>query len=123
MSVNSKKKGKAGELEVAHILQKHGFDARRTAQFCGNTGDAADVIGLEGFHIEVKRCETTKIWDWIAQAERDHKAGTVPLVVFRKSREQWKVTLDFEEFLKILKSTVVHNCAQEEGEQNEEEKK
>ena len=122
MSVNSKKKGKAGELEVAHILQEHGYDARRTAQFCGNTGDAADVIGLPGFHLEVKRCETTKIWDWIEQAERDHKAGTTPLVVFRKSRKRWQVCLDLESFLKIVKSTVVHNCAHEEGRQNEQEK-
>lgn len=100
--MNSKQKGKRGELEVAKILREHGFDARRTAQFCGNTGDAADVVGLEGFHIEVKRAETTKIWDWIQQAERDHKADTVPLVVFRKNGECWKVVLDFEEFLNIL---------------------
>lgn len=102
--MNSKQKGKRGELEVARILKDHGFDARRTAQFCGNTGEAADVIGLEGYHIEVKRCETTKIWEWIQQAERDHKAGTIPLVVFRKNGEKWKVTLDFEEFLEILKT-------------------
>ena len=100
--MNSKQNGKRGELEVAKILREHGFDARRTAQFCGNTGDAADVVGLEGFHIEVKRAETTKIWDWIQQAERDHKADTVPLVVFRKNGETWKVVLDFDEFLKIL---------------------
>ena len=99
---NSKQKGKRGELEVAHILQEHGYDARRTAQYCGNTGDAADVVGLDGFHIEVKRCETTKIWDWIHQAERDHKAEEIPLVVFRKSHEKWKVCIDLEEFLKII---------------------
>lgn len=102
--INSKRKGAVGEREVAHILQEHGYDARRTAQYCGNTGDAADVIGLEGFHIEVKRCETTKIWDWIHQAERDHKADTVPLVVFRKSHEDWQVALNFEAFLELLRS-------------------
>lgn len=100
--MNSKQKGKRGELEVAHILQEHGFDARRTAQFCGNTGDAADVIGLDGFHIEVKRCETTKIWDWIHQADRDHKEDSVPLVVFRKSHEKWQVSLKLEDFLEII---------------------
>lgn len=100
--MNSKNKGKRGELEVAHLLSAHGFEARRTAQFCGNTGEAADVVGLPGFHVEVKRCETTKIWDWLAQAERDHKDGTVPIVVFRKSKEKWQVCLEFEEFLKLL---------------------
>ena len=102
--MNSKNKGKRGELEIAHILQEHGYDARRTAQFCGNTGDAADVIGLDGFHLEVKRCEKAQIWEWIAQAERDHKEGTVPLVVFRRSRSLWMVCLNFEAFLEILRS-------------------
>lgn len=102
--INSKRKGAVGEREVAHILQEHGYDARRTAQYCGNTGDAADVIGLDGFHIEVKRCETTKIWDWIHQAERDHKADTVPLVVFRKSHEDWQVCISFNSFLELLRS-------------------
>lgn len=101
--MNSKQKGKRGELEVAKLLREHGFeDARRTAQYCGNTGDAADVTGLDGYHIEVKRCETTKIWDWIHQAERDCNAGETPLVVFRKSHEDWQVCLDFIEFLKLL---------------------
>ena len=100
---NSKQKGKRGELEVAHILQEHGYDARRTAQYCGNTGDAADVVGLNGFHIEVKRCETTKIWDWIHQAIRDCKGIKIPLVVFRKNGEDWYVVLKFTSFLKLLK--------------------
>lgn len=102
--INSKRKGAVGEREVAHILREHGYDARRTAQYCGNTGDAADVIGLDGFHIEVKRCETTKIWDWIHQAERDHKAEEIPLVVFRKSHEDWQVCLSLESFLKLLQN-------------------
>lgn len=102
--INSKRKGAVGEREVAHILQEHGYDARRTAQYCGNTGDAADVVGLDGFHIEVKRCETTKIWDWIHQAIMDCKGSKTPLVVFRKSREDWQVCLSLDSFLELLKN-------------------
>ena len=102
---NSKQKGKRGELEVAKILREHGFtDARRTAQFCGNTGQADDVIGLDGFHIEVKRCETTKIWDWIHQAQNDCNGKNIPIVVFRRSHEDWQVALDFKAFLELLKT-------------------
>ena len=119
---NSKEKGKRGEREVARILRDHGYDSHRTAQYCGNTGDAADVVGLDGFHIEVKRCETTKIWEWIAQAERDHPEDTIPVVVFRRSRSDWQVCISLEKFIEILKSTVVHNCALEEEGQNEKEK-
>lgn len=99
--MNSKNKGKRGELEVAHILQDRGFDARRSQQYCGATEDAADVVGLPGYHIEVKRCENIRLMDWIRQAERD--AGeNVPLVVFRQSHEKWRVVLDFETFLEII---------------------
>ena len=100
--MNSKQKGKRGELEVAKILREHGYDARRTAQYCGNTGEAADVVGLDGYHIEVKRAEQIKIYDWLHQAERDHKSGDIPVVVFRKNGEPWSVVLDFEDFLKII---------------------
>ena len=56
--INSKDKGARNEREIANILKDHGYDARRTAQYCGNTGDASDVVGLDGFHIEVKHQET-----------------------------------------------------------------
>ena len=103
--INSKKKGARGERAIAEILREHGFtDARRSAQYCGNTGDAADVVGLDGFHVEVKFQETTKIWDWIEQAEHDHKENTIPIVVFRKSRKKWQVCMDFETFLDLIKN-------------------
>ena len=35
--INSKAKGKRGELEVVHKFKEHGFDCNRTAQFKGNT--------------------------------------------------------------------------------------
>lgn len=32
--MNSKRKGNAGELELAHKLTEYGFECRRTQQFC-----------------------------------------------------------------------------------------
>lgn len=105
MTINSKQKGKRGELSVARILQEHGFmDARRTAQYCGNTGDASDVVGIEGFHIEVKRTEKTEIWKWLNQANNDAKEDEIPIVVFRRNRSKWQVCMDFEQFLELLNS-------------------
>lgn len=100
--MNSKNKGKRGELEVAHILQDRGFNARRSQQYSGATEDAADVVGLPGYHLEVKRCENIRLMEWIRQAERDAKDGNVPLVVFRQSHEKWRVVLDFGKFLEII---------------------
>lgn len=103
MSKMQREKGKRGEREVAQILREHGYaDSRRTAQYAGVTADSSDVVGLAGYHIEVKRQETTHIHEWIAQSERD--AGTdIALVVHRRSGDPWYVTLKFEEFLEAIK--------------------
>ena len=46
MSKMSREKGKRFERTVANLFKKHGYaGAHRSAQYCGNTGDAADVIG------------------------------------------------------------------------------
>lgn len=103
---NSRRKGKGGELEVAGILRKHGYgDARRTAQYCGNTGDAADVVGVPGLHIECKRVERLNLYAAMEQAMRDSAAagkGDVPVVVHRKNGHPWLVTLAFEDYLDQL---------------------
>jgi len=53
--MNSKRKGKRGELELAKKLKEYGFSARRGQQYSGIGGD--DVVGLDGVHIECKRAE------------------------------------------------------------------
>lgn len=103
MTINSKQKGSRSEREVAKILREHGFtDARRTAQYCGNTGDAADVIGIDGYHLEIKHQERTQIWSWIEQAQHDAKDGEVPTVIFRQNRKPWMVCISLEDFLNLL---------------------
>lgn len=71
---NGKQKGKRGELEFARLCRANGYEVRRTAQYCGNTGEAADCIGLPGIHIEVKRVEHLNIDDALDQARRDAEA-------------------------------------------------
>ena len=45
MAVNSKQKGARFERQLAGLFREYGYsDARRTAQYCGNTGEAADVV-------------------------------------------------------------------------------
>jgi len=57
--MNSKRKGKRGELELAKKLQEYGFNTRRGQQYAGLGGD--DVVGLEGIHIERKRVERLNV--------------------------------------------------------------
>ena len=49
--MNSRNKGKAGELELSKVLKTYGYDTRRGQQYCGANGDA-DVVGLPHIHIE-----------------------------------------------------------------------
>lgn len=103
MSINSKQKGARYEREIAGILRDHGYDSRRTAQYCGNTGDAADVVGLPNIHIECKHQEKLQIYDWMEQAIRDSgKSGKIPVVFFRKNNCENLVTLRLEDFLSIV---------------------
>lgn len=97
---NSRAKGKTGELELSRVLQEHGYDTRRGQQYAGANGDA-DVVGVPGLHIECKRVESLNIDTALEQSERDARAGEIPVVMHRKNRKRWKVTLLLEDFLKM----------------------
>lgn len=100
MAINSRQKGKAGELELAHILEGYGYETRRGQQYCGSNGDA-DVVGLPGIHIESKRVENLNISKAMQQAENDARDGEIPCVFHRKNREKWKVTMNLDDFMKM----------------------
>jgi Holliday junction resolvase len=101
MAVNSRRKGKEGELELARILRTFGFDTRRGQQFKGG-GDSPDVMGLPGVHIECKRVQNLNIEKAMVQSRTDAD-GTddVPVVMHRKDREKWKVTMDLDDFMNM----------------------
>ena len=100
----SREKGKRGERWLANYLKERGYDARRTAQFCGRTGDAADVVGLPGIHIEAKWQEKVQIRLWYEQAKRDAEASgkeRLPVVVHKVSRQEPLVTMSLDDFMKL----------------------
>lgn len=100
---NSRQKGKRGELELAHFLGRFGYKARRSQQYAGINSDA-DVVGVEGLHIECKRVEKLNIDDALNQATRDKAEGEVPAVFHRKNRAEWKVTVWADDFMKLWKA-------------------
>lgn len=104
MGAMSKNKGKIGERELARLLTAFGYDCHRTAQCRGDTGQAADVEGLPGIHIECKRTETLRLYDALNQAKHDAAmAGKreLPAVFHRKNECNWVVIMDLEDWLKI----------------------
>ena len=97
--MNSKRKGKTGELEFSRLCREQGYDCRRTAQYCGNTGDAADVTGLPGIHVEVKRVERLNV----SEAMGDARPGEIPVVAHRRSREPWLATMRLEDWFELYR--------------------
>lgn len=103
MSINSRQKGKRGELELAHKLSKYGYSARRSQQYAGINNDA-DVVGLPHIHIECKRVEKLNLGQALEQSMRDAKSDEVPVVMHRKSRQKWLVTVPLEEFMEMYQA-------------------
>ena len=106
----SRNKGKRGELEIVKILKVE--KAQRSAQCKGNTGDAADVEGLPGIHIEVKRVERLNLKKAYEQAVNDSKENgnnDIPAIFHRGSYQPWMVTLSLEDFLSFIKKGMLTN--------------
>ena len=100
--VNSRRKGKRGELEFAHYLEAHGIEARRGQQHRGG-GDAPDVIhSIDGVHFEVKRVETLRLQEAIDQAAAD-AGDLVPVVAHKRNRGRWYATLPMDELIRMLR--------------------
>ena len=106
MAVNSKQKGARFERHLASRFREYGYDARRTAQYCGNTGDASDVIGLPGIHVEAKHQERMNLYEWMAQAIRDAEAGggnALPAVFHKKNNADILVTMRIEDWFNLYR--------------------
>lgn len=102
--INSKQKGAAGEREFANYCKEKGFDVRRTAQYNGKEqGSLADVIGIPGIHIEVKRVEKLNIHNAVNQAIRDNvNKDSIPIVAHRKNRTPWLITMTADDWFKLF---------------------
>ena len=106
MAVNSKQKGARFERLLASRFRDYGYDARRTAQYCGNTGDASDVVGLDGIHIEAKHQEKMSLYDWMAQAKRDaaeNGKGSLPAVFHKKNNAEILVTMELDDWMQLYR--------------------
>lgn len=103
MTVNSRRKGKDGELGWVKFLKKFGFEARRGQQYSGASGDP-DVVcpGLPRIHFEVKRTETLNPYKALEQAQQDAVVGKMPVVAHRRNRKDWIVIMYADDYLEEL---------------------
>ena len=106
--MNSRDKGKRGELKWRNQLRDAGFDAFRTAQFAGNSPDGSpDVMcpSLPSIHHEVKWVERLNVQKAMDQAVRDAKPDQIPVVCHKKNDCPWLVTVRAEDWFRIIRNT------------------
>lgn len=112
MGKMSRNKGKEGEREFSRLCRQHGYDTHRTAQYRGNTGEAGDMEGLPGIHVEVKRTEVLRPWDYMNQSKHDAAEsgkGEIPIVAWRKNNYPWVVLLEFDDFMRLYSAWEAEN--------------
>lgn len=109
MGKYSREKGKRFERQLANTLTAYGFPCRRGVQYSGRTGEADDVVGLKGIHIEAKNVERLNIWDAMEQAERDANENEYPAVFHTKNRKGVLVSMRLEDWIEIYREWVKNN--------------
>ena len=93
MSKLSRTKGKRGELEAAQQLTELlGVPVARSQQYRGNAG-AADLDGLPGLHVEIKRRERLALYEAMEQADQDAGADDIPVLIHRPNRRPWVLSI------------------------------
>ena len=96
MSRASRQKGQRGEREICKILaEKLGGEFKRNLMQTAEGG--YDVLGLDGWAVEVKYQEKLQIEKWWKQAVEQSSATKKPVLFFRKSREDWRVVVPYAE--------------------------
>lgn len=94
MAASSRRKGVAGEREVARVWQGAGFEVRGLE----GAGDHLVITGNgRTLHSEVKRQERVQLPLWLRQAEAEAPSGCVPVVCFRQNRGRWYAALPLDD--------------------------
>lgn len=102
-SINSKVKGKVGELEFVHFLEERGFTARRGQQFKG-TEDSPDIEvddTAEFMHWEIKRVQKLNLTGAVRKAIEDG-GDHLAVVAHRANRQPWLCTMDARDFVDLI---------------------
>ena len=97
---NSRAKGARGERELSKVLREYGYDTRRGQQYSGANGDA-DVVGLPNIHIECKWVEKLNLDKAMNQSIDDARDGEIPVVMHKKNRKPWLITMRLDEWMKF----------------------
>lgn len=97
--MNSRRKGKRGELEAARALRElFGVAVTRAAQHSGK--EQADLRGTPGVHWEVKLYAKIRACRFMDQA-RAECGDDVPVVLMRENGGTWMVMVPLDELQRL----------------------
>lgn len=99
--INSRQKGKRGELQWRDVLTGFGIEARRGAQYQGGVESPDVVADTPGWHAEVKYTECLSLYAALDQATNDAK-GKTPYVAHRRNGKPWVVIIPAEAWVHLI---------------------
>ena len=112
--VNSRQKGKRGELQARNAARVHWFakDCIRAAQACGAW--AADLLyALPGFHVEVKSYKKVAALNWYRQAQSDRNEDELPIVLMTENGDSnWYIILDIKHTQEFINAVQQNKASQ-----------
>lgn len=120
--MDSRNKGKAGELEAAERLRQLLSDPsikRHLEQ--PRTGGECDLHGekLRHFHTEVKRAQTPSLMAWFDKIRAGNelvREYPIPLIMWRPNMEQWRYFVELEELQAMQYIRYINAIAHDYGE-------
>lgn len=116
MALNSRRKGKVGELEAAQALRElFGWACERTAQHCGNSDDSADlrVANTPGLWFEVKRVQALNVPKTMKKAT-EQCGRRCPVLLHRTNRSPvgWLLTIRLSDLPRLAHAfNVAEGCS------------
>lgn len=99
--INSNRKGKVGEREVIALLKDQWPEARRNLE--QHTDDKRDVLAVAGVHFQVRRKESLRLWEALADTAAEAAEHDLPVLVFRRNRSKWYAALELDELIPLLR--------------------
>lgn len=101
MGASQRRKGAAGERELATILSEQlGWVVKREL---GQPRDSGADLHICQFRFEVKRRKGIAVHEWVEQAVRASGPGDIPVVACRGDGKGWLVVMRLEDALPLIR--------------------
>lgn len=102
MSASQRRKGAAGERELAAMLSEElGWVVSRNL---GQARDGGDDLTIGKFRVEVKRRKRISVYEFVEQVEATCGPSDVPIVAMRGDGKKWLVLMRLEDALPLIRN-------------------